>query len=62
VIGVRPVETEWWGEGELKVYLDGDREHPTIVGTGAEDYVGLSWGIQQTPFAYLGASRSARAS
>lgn len=34
----------WWGEGEVKVYLDGDREFPTLSGTGAEDYVGTAWG------------------
>ncbi len=28
----------WWGEGEMKFYLDGDREYPTICGTGLEDY------------------------
>jgi hypothetical protein len=28
----------WWGEGEIKFYLDGDREWPTICGTGTEDY------------------------
>lgn len=27
----------WWGEGEIKFYMDGD-EHPTICGTGTEDY------------------------
>lgn len=36
----------WWGEGEVKMYLDGDRELPTLVGTGAEDYAGTSWGIR----------------
>jgi len=30
--------TGWWGEGEVKFYLDGDREWPTICGTGTEDY------------------------
>ena len=30
--------TGWWGEGEIKFYLDGDREFPTICGTGTEDY------------------------
>ncbi|SDU30375.1 Protein of unknown function [Verrucomicrobium sp. GAS474] len=30
--------TGWWGEGEIKFYLDGDRELPTICGTGTEDY------------------------
>jgi len=35
----------WWGEGEIKFYLDGDREHPTICGTGTEDYFGGAWGF-----------------
>lgn len=30
--------TGWWGEGEIKFYLDGDKEFPTICGTGTEDY------------------------
>ncbi len=30
--------TGWWGEGEIKFYLDGDQEFPTICGTGTEDY------------------------
>jgi D-arabinan exo alpha-(1,3)/(1,5)-arabinofuranosidase (non-reducing end) len=28
----------WWGEGEIKFYLDGDKDFPTINGTGTEDY------------------------
>lgn len=28
----------WWGEGEIKFYMDGDAEYPTICGTGTEDY------------------------
>ena len=28
----------WWGEGEVKFYLDGDSDFPTICGTGTEDY------------------------
>ena len=28
----------WWGEGEIKFYMDGDRAFPTICGTGTEDY------------------------
>ncbi|MBI1228032.1 MAG: DUF2961 domain-containing protein [Bacteroidetes bacterium] len=35
----------WWGEGEVKIYLDGDGQFPTIVGTGSEDYVGSGWGL-----------------
>ena len=33
----------WWGEGEVKFYLDGDEDYPTICGTGTEDYFGGSW-------------------
>ena len=28
----------WWGEGEIKFFMDGDRDYPTICGTGTEDY------------------------
>ncbi len=34
----------WWGEGEVKMYFDGDGKLPTIAGTGTEDYVGTGWG------------------
>ncbi|MEJ8568026.1 glycoside hydrolase family 172 protein [Elongatibacter sediminis] len=57
VIGVRPGGPNWWGEGEVRVFLDGDESHPTIVGTGTEDYAGLSWGLQQNAFPLCGASR-----
>ena len=30
--------TGWWGEGEIKFFIDGDEEFPTICGTGTEDY------------------------
>jgi len=57
LIGIRNLHPgQWWGEGEIKVYMDGDTDFPTICGTGSEDYVGLSWGIQQTPFWYNGCS------
>ncbi len=51
----------WWGEGEIKFYLDGDTAWPTICGTGTEDYFGGAWnfehprgeyGLYSTP--YLG--------
>ena len=32
------LERYWWGEGEIKFYLDGDGAYPTICGTGTEDY------------------------
>ncbi|WP_101690440.1 glycoside hydrolase family 172 protein [Dysgonomonas massiliensis] len=28
----------WWGEGEIKFFMDGDKKYPTICGTGCEDY------------------------
>ncbi|MBN9380908.1 MAG: DUF2961 domain-containing protein [Chitinophagaceae bacterium] len=34
----------WWGEGEVKMYLDGDADFPTLAGTGTEDYIGTGWG------------------
>jgi hypothetical protein len=34
----------WFGEGELKFYLDGDRKHPSLCGTGTEDMIGTAWG------------------
>jgi len=56
VIGVRPSDNNWWGEGEMKAFIDGDTSHPTINGSGAEDYVGLSWGLQADAFLYNGAN------
>jgi Protein of unknown function (DUF2961) len=35
----------WWGEGEVKIYLDGDTAYPTITGTGSEDYPGSGYGL-----------------
>ncbi len=35
----------WWGEGEIKMFLDGDTQFPTICGTGTEDYFGGAWGF-----------------
>ena len=47
-VGVRVNQQEyfntWWGEGEVKIFLDGDTTLPTIAGTGTEDYVGTAWG------------------
>lgn len=35
----------WWGEGEIKMFIDGDSEYPTYCGTGTEDYFGGAWGF-----------------
>jgi hypothetical protein len=34
----------WFGEGELKLYLDGDKRHPSLCGTGTEDMIATAWG------------------
>jgi hypothetical protein len=44
----------WWGEGEVKMYLDNDGEFPTINGTGTEDYIGTAWGLGQFTNRYQG--------
>jgi Protein of unknown function (DUF2961) len=36
----------WWGEGEIKFYFDGDKEFPTINGTGTEDYFNGSYDFE----------------
>ncbi len=55
-VGIRPLPAAnfvWYGEGELKIFRDGDTTHPTICGTGLEDYVGTAWGMG-THFALYG--------
>ncbi len=44
----------WWGEGEIKFYIDGDADYPTICGTGTEDYFGGAWAFEDpyTPGRY----------
>jgi len=44
VMGNPLYQKSWWGEGEVKMYLDGDTDLPTLVGTGTEDYIGTAWG------------------
>ena len=39
----------WWGEGEVKLYLDNDQTYPTLVGSGTDHYIGTGWG--QSTFA-----------
>jgi len=53
--------TGWWGEGEIKFFMDGDTDWPTICGTGTEDYFGGSYNFDvggkftaySTPYAGL---------
>jgi hypothetical protein len=43
----------WWGEGEIKFYLDNDKQYPTINGTGTEDYFCGSYNFEnQTTHQY----------
>ena len=42
-LALTALERYWYGEGEVKFYLDGDKEYPTICGTGTEDYFGGAW-------------------
>jgi Protein of unknown function (DUF2961) len=44
----------WWGEGEVKMYIDNDKELPTINGTGTEDYIGTAWGMGKFTSLYQG--------
>jgi hypothetical protein len=44
----------WWGEGEAKIYLDGDTALPTLNGTGSEDFVGSGWGLGAFTHTYQG--------
>ncbi len=45
----------WYGEGEVKLYLDDDGPLPTWCSTGLEDYVGTAWGMGQHHTTYQGA-------
>ncbi|KAI9005162.1 hypothetical protein DFJ74DRAFT_713046 [Hyaloraphidium curvatum] len=61
VVSIRPITGgRWYGEGEVKMYLDGDAELPTICGTGLEDYVGSAWGLGAHHAPYTGAPLDVR--
>lgn len=42
-IAWQPNSNGWWGEGEMKFFIDGDSKYPSICGTGTEDYFGGAW-------------------
>ena len=44
----------WWGEGEVKIFLDGDSKYPTLCGTGVEDYIGSGFGQDYFSHLYQG--------
>ncbi|MHB8898992.1 MAG: glycoside hydrolase family 172 protein, partial [Thermoguttaceae bacterium] len=53
VLSVRSRSPSWFGEGDEKVYIDGE-EKPSIWGTGTEDYFLSAWGLQTTSTPYFG--------
>jgi hypothetical protein len=61
VVGIRTIDGGfWYGEGEVKVFVDGDADLPTICGTGLEDYVGTAWGMDAHVSHYAGVPMDAR--
>jgi hypothetical protein len=53
VMSVRSRSPLWFGEGDARVYVDGDTK-PSIQGTGTEDYFLMAWGLSQAQFPYFG--------
>ncbi len=53
VLSVRTRSPSWFGEGDEKVYIDGE-EKPSIWGTGTEDYFLSAWGLKTTSTPYFG--------
>jgi len=53
VMSVQSRSPYWFGEGDARIYVDGDTL-PTIQGTGTEDYFLMAWGLGQQTFPYFG--------
>lgn len=53
VLSVRTRSPSWFGEGDEKIYIDGE-EKPSIWGTGTEDYFLSAWGLKTTSTPYFG--------
>lgn len=53
VLGVRMRSPAWFGEGDEKIYIDGETT-PSIWGTGTEDYFLSAWGLETTGTPYFG--------
>ncbi|MHB0877275.1 MAG: glycoside hydrolase family 172 protein [Anaerolineae bacterium] len=54
--GVLPLEAGTWREGEIRFYIDGDGERPTIVGTGWSDWFLSGWGLGIHQSLYAGST------
>lgn len=44
VLTVHSLSKSWWGEGDEKIYFNGEK-FPSMLGTGLEDYYGYAWGL-----------------
>ncbi len=53
VLAVRTRSPEWFGEGDERIYIDGERK-PSIQGTGTEDYFLSAWGLKTSSGLYAG--------
>ena len=53
VMSARSRSPFWFGEGDVRMYIDGDTK-PTIQGTGTEDYFLMAWGLNESLFPYFG--------
>ena len=53
VMSARSRSPFWFGEGDVRMYVDGDTK-PTIQGTGTEDYFLMAWGLNESLFPYYG--------
>jgi hypothetical protein len=56
VIGALPLETGTWREGEIRFFIDGDTDQPTIVGTGWSDWFLSAWGLGIHQSLYAGST------
>lgn len=53
VLSVRTRSPSWFGEGDEKIYIDGEKK-ASIWGTGTEDYFLSAWGLKTTSTPYFG--------
>lgn len=60
VLGGLEYKGTWFGEGEVKMFLDGDTDYATLVGTGTEDYIATGWGQRVFNTSYAGSFISDR--
>lgn len=60
VIGDSLYNGTWFGEGEVKIFLDGDDKLPSMVGTGTEDYIGTGYGQGEFACRYYGSPVSSK--